>query len=274
MASGLPRRTLLRDDPVFADVPLAPRHPISLAGAAGAVRLGVSCWNRLGGLLGVLSDALELQPAAAAAVMAVESGGNGFQGASPPRLMVRFEVHLFLRRCSARGISGLAEPHFRFGAEQPWRGHEFRAAGSDPWRSVHSSQESEWEALQLAQKLDEDAAIASTSLGAPQILGIHFATLGFSNPQAMLRAFSDCAVRSDGFGRRGEREQIFSFFEFLRRMPERRPMIASLRGLDFLQFARAYNGSGQARRYAERISVQYAALLPYLPRNCVIHNHS
>jgi hypothetical protein len=203
-------------------------------------------WNRCGGLLGALAGELQLEIKNCLAVLAVESGGAGFAG-EPRRLVIRFENHVFYDRWAEKSEERRAvfARHFRFDSARRWTGHLFRADSDRAWQRTHSSQDTEWQALALAQRLDCQAALCSISMGAPQIMGFHFALLGYASPEEMFAAF--------GSVEHGEREQLLTFFDFLRLARPGEELLVALRRGDLLAFARGYNGPGQAAAYAARL---------------------
>ena len=69
-------------------------------------------------------------------------------------------------------------------------------------------------------------------------MGFNYPIIGFENVHAMYDAFNA-----------SERNQVIGFFDFVkgRTTPSRR--LEALKQLDFVEFARLYNGSGQAKKY-------------------------
>ncbi len=202
-------------------------------------------WNRYGGLLAVLSDLLGIDPAAGVAVFQVESSGRGFGGDG--RLIIRFENHIFHRRWGKKNPQSF-DAHFRFEPKKSWRGHRFRAAADGDWQSFHGDQDREWEVLEFARQLDEEAALSSISMGAPQIMGFNHTAIGYGGAGEMFERFQTDV-----------RYHVFGFFDFLKGPGATSPMLEALRGRRFEDFASSYNGSGQAAAYGERISKSFAA---------------
>lgn len=182
-----------------------------------------------------LAADLEVEPAALAAVLEVESAGQAIGSSGRP--IIRFEAHVFVRR-HAQGAS-----HYRHDAAKPWRGQQWRPYLEDPWRDVHTgAQADEWAAYCHAATLAPQAATESISIGSPQIMGFHWARLGYPSPMAMLEAF------------RSEPEQHRALALFIRADPR---LHAALQALDWRTFARAYNGPGQVDIYAGRLQAAY-----------------
>ena len=77
-------------------------------------------------------------------------------------------------------------------------------------------------------------------------MGFNYATLGYDTVQQMFDAFSA-----------SERDQIVGFFNFIRGRTAESKRIAALQALDFVTFARLYNGPGQAVQYGAAIRTAY-----------------
>jgi hypothetical protein len=202
-------------------------------------RLTAEVWNKYGGLLTVLSNQLQIDPAVAVAVFAVESGGRGF--GSDGRMLIRFEVHVF-HNYWGRFNQSQFDKNFRFNEDMRWTGHQMKKAG-EGWVDIHVGRQSrEWEAYDLARSFSLTSARLSISMGAPQIMGFNYKRTGFNSVHEMFDAFS-----------RGEREQIIGFFQFIKGSGDTSSSIEALRDNDFVAFARFYNGSGQAQKYGDLI---------------------
>ena len=202
-----------------------------------------SLWNRMGGLLKALAAHLEIDPATAVAVLTVESGGRAFDANG--RMIIRFENHIFYDRWG-KDNAGVFEQHFQFNATQRWLGHMWRPAAHEAWRTAHTSQDEEWRVFEFARTLNDTAAKLSISMGGAQIMGFNHATLGYDTVQQMFDAFSA-----------SERDQILGFFAFIRGRTAESKRIAALQALDFVAFARLYNGPGQAVQYGAAIQSAY-----------------
>jgi 3D (Asp-Asp-Asp) domain-containing protein len=200
-------------------------------------------WNRMGGLLKALAEQLEIDPAAAVAVLTVESGGRAFDANG--RMIIRFENHVFHDRWGKDNL-GVYQQHFQFNAGQRWTGHVWRPSANEMWRTSHTSQDEEWRVFEFARSLNDTAAKLSISMGGAQIMGFNYATLGYDSVQQMFDAFSV-----------NERDQIIGFFNFVRGGAAPSKRIAALQALDFVAFAQLYNGIGQATQYSDAIQSAY-----------------
>lgn len=221
-----------------------------------AERLLAYIWNRYGRLLAAVADEMHIDPAVAAAVVAVESGGKGF--ADDGRMIIRFENHRF------HHYWGQAHPevfnqHFRFDADRPWLGHRWRPTPDGEFREQHQwqgsladNQRGEWESFTFAATLDPRAARLAISMGAPQILGSNHAVIGYESVEQMFDAFAG-----------GDHAQLLGLFDFIKANPQR---ARSLQRRDYRTFAELYNGNGQADHYAQLITAQVAAFDDILAR--------
>lgn len=165
------------------------------------------------------------------AVAEVESGGRAFAlvgGRREP--MIRFEGHYFDRRLSgqARELArarGLASPKVG-GVPNP------------------RSQAARWALVERAAGIDRDAAWESVSWGLGQVMGAHWAWLGYADVAAMVTE-----ARS---GVEGQTRQMLRFVE-------RAGLLQPLRQRDWAAFARGYNGPAYRKNaYDTRLAAAYA----------------
>jgi uncharacterized protein YgiM (DUF1202 family) len=223
-------------------MPLEPADKIApSAGASSTTILVSNIWNRFGGMLNALASQLGIDPAVGVAVLAIESGGNGF--GPDGRLLIRFENHVFFNNWGSKNRA-LYDQHFMHNATQSWTGHQWRPTANEAWRPMHASQNSEWDVLSFAATLDDTAAKKAISMGLSQIMGFNHQMIGYATVQTMFNAFAA-----------GERYQIAGMFEFLKSANA----ITPLKAKDFKAFAMIYNGSGQADYYGGLISGAYNA---------------
>lgn len=99
-------------------------------------------------------------PAAVRAVLAVETGGRGFD-AKTGKILIQFEPHWF-RRYTKHKIANEV-----------------------------SAQPLEWRAFNQAFRLNPTAAMLSTSWGLGQIMGFNHAAAGFATVDAMVDSFKE-----------------------------------------------------------------------------------
>lgn len=172
-----------------------------------------------------------IEPLALFAVAEVESGGKAFariDGRLEP--VIRFEPHYFDRRLSndqkrrARD-AGLASP--------------LAEAIANP-----VTQGGRWKMLQQAAKIDRQAALESVSWGIGQVMGAHWAWLGYANVEALVEE-----ARS---GLAGQARLMVRYIG-------KSGMCGTLNRHDWAAFARAYNGPGYRRNaYQRKLARAYA----------------
>ncbi len=149
-------------------------------------------------------------------VIAVESGGFGFDKTTG-KILIQFEPswfkRLFPRWSNFAGI---------------WTTNKVE------------KQDGEWKAFNDAFSKNPTAAMESTSIGLPQIMGFHWKKLGFKS----VGDFWD-------FMKISEKNQLEMMVKFIKLTPK---MYKSLQTADWEKFAYYYNGSQYKKfNYAERL---------------------
>ena len=240
----------LRLQPDLYDIPLAPPAAEMLEVGSRATptqKVVAQTWNRYGGLLAGLADRVGIGPDVVVAVLAIEAGGRAFS--RDGRMIIRFENHIFFSRWGAQHQETFAR-HFRFDPEpgHRWQGHEWRPAEGETWRKFHGNQGAEWDVFKFASQLSNRDARLSISMGAPQIMGFNYGTIGYATVEEMFDAFAT-----------SERCQIIGFFDFVRGPGDSSPRLRALQQRDFLTFAALYNGPAQSARYAGLLEDALAA---------------
>ncbi|HYO12778.1 MAG TPA: N-acetylmuramidase domain-containing protein [Thermoanaerobaculia bacterium] len=235
-----------RDD--LKNVPLEPSEAEKIQTKAsfnGTQKLAAQTWNNQGGLLGALSEIVEVDPAAAVAVLCVESSGRGF--GDDGRMIIRFENHVFWDKWGKANADDF-NCHFRYNASKKWLGHQFCEAKGGSWSDCHKSQTDEWRVFGFARKLDEPSAIRSISMGGPQVMGFNHHLVGYETPREMFDNFQADL-----------RWQVIGLFDFVKGSGTTSPMLQALQRRRFDDFATRYNGPGQAAEYGGRIQKFYEA---------------
>lgn len=225
--------TAAREEP--ADERLEPGFRLPVSGTYQERKVAAS-WNRFGGLLTRLCEKKGIEVGSAIAVLCVESSGKGFDRNNQNRMIIRFENHKFWKYWG-KTRPDLFQRHFQYNARKTWTGHKWRADSDGEWSKFHGNQRMEWKVLEHARSLDNDAALLSISMGAPQIMGFHYQRIGYPSVQAMFDAFSTSMGA-----------QITGLFDFLDEA-----MVRRLQQQDFTGFAALYNGSGQKEKYGDWI---------------------
>lgn len=156
----------------------------------------------------------QIEYAALMAFLAVESGGRGF-APDTGKIMIQFEPHWFARK-------------------SPY-------TPSGKW-SINGieRQSKEWEAFNSAFAHNPDAAMQSTSIGLPQIMGFHYARLGYPAVGDMWDDF-----------KRSETHQIKALIRFIESDKRLRKALIEK---DWHQVAMSYNGAGYAAQ-AHRLGI-------------------
>ncbi len=143
-----------------------------------------------------------IEPAILLAFIAVESGGRGFDVATG-KLIIQFEPKWFKKK-SPFAPSGL------------WSINKVEV------------QSKEWRAFNNAFLHDANAAMEATSIGLPQIMGLHWKRLGYASVGAMWDDF-----------KHGELQQIKALVRFIQTDPA---LLASLITKNWHRVATIYNG--------------------------------
>lgn len=181
--------------------------------------------------IGTVAAGLKVEAAALAAVADVESGLVAHalvEGGAEP--LIRFEGHYFDRR-----LTGAArEEARRQGLASPQAG-----AIRNP-----AAQAARWRLLTRAAALDRKAAYESTSWGMGQVMGAHWAWLGYASVDALVAE-----------ARGGAAGQL----RLMARYIDRAGLAEALRRRDWAAFARGYNGPGfAANGYDGKLARAYA----------------
>jgi len=255
---GRPRRPAQRQ-PFFKDsrplnsAPLKPGTPIAINHKWPVIRRDLaSTYNRLGGLMQALARMVGIDVPSVLAVWQIESGGRTH---TVGRAVIRFENHLFYHHWG-RHNEDEYNHHFRHGGHngQPgksWQQHQFRESVNEPFQNVHTSQAREYQVLNFAMQLaGENPALQSISIGGPQILVSNYRIIGYTSSRQMFDAFQA-----------SERAHVLGFFDFC----QHNHLLPYLRTQQWVNFAKHYNGPGQAKHYATLLAGAYqqASLLPF-----------
>lgn len=232
------------------DTPLPPLTPPLILPVAGSheQRAVAATWNRFGALLMQLCEQKQVSTGASVAVLCVESSGKGFEQNNSDKMIIRFENHKFWQYWGRHNAAQFNQ-HFRYRSDKVWLGHQWRKNVNNQWQTFHGRQTTEWEVFEFARLLNEEAAMLSISMGAPQIMGFNHERIGYRTVSEMFEAFSSHI-----------QYQISGLFEFF--SPQ---MLQYLREHDFVNFASMYNGAGQKAVYGEKIRKHYEALTKLMP---------
>ena len=175
-----------------------------------------------------VADELGVELAAMKAVAEVEASGGGFDKEGRPKIL--FEGHIFWRRLKAQGIDPAPlVPGNENVLHSKWTRQYYR--------------EDQYERLEKARTINEDAALEAASWGMFQVLGQNWEQLGY----ASAKAFVELMYKSEG-------EHLRSFARFVKA----NNLVQHLKNLDWAKFARGYNGPGYAQnKYDTRMAAAY-----------------
>lgn len=171
-----------------------------------------------------------IEPAALLAVAEIESGGKAYVRIGARREpLIRFEGHYFDRRLVGEKRSFAR----RAGLSSPAAG-----AIANP-----SGQTARWRLLDRAIDIDRKAALESVSWGLGQVMGAHWAWLGFGSVEQLV-----AEVRSDVGGQA----------RLMARYIAKAGLSDALAARDWVRFARGYNGPGYRKnRYDRKLATAY-----------------
>lgn len=192
--------------------------------------------------IGSIAARQNVPAAALQAVAEIESAGKVFAtvgGRNEP--LIRIEGHYFYRRL-----------------KEPARSKAVAAGLASPRAGVvknPAGQDGRWRMLAKMLLIDAQAAYESVSWGLGQVMGAHWAWLGF----ASVTEFVNLA-------RSGAAGQV----EIMARFIEKAGLVDELQRLDFTAFARGYNGPGYAANgYHTKMAAAYKRLSGTAPVSAV-----
>lgn len=172
-----------------------------------------------------IADRLGCDPAVVLAVAEVESGGRHDLPDGRPQIL--FEAHWF---------SKLTKGRFD---------ERFPTLSSPVWnRALYKGGTQEWDRLNVAISLDEDAALQSASWGLFQIMGFNFKACGFDS----VKAFVDFIKGPDD-------ADMEAFVNFVKANPK---ILAAMKAKDWQAFALNYNGPGAVASYSAKMADAFA----------------
>lgn len=173
---------------------------------------------KIGAQIGVGEDEIH-------AVMDVEAAGAGFDAKGRPRIL--FERHWFYR---------LVPDHKRAQAVK-------EGLAVKKWSRATYGKD-QYQLLDRAMKIDEEAALKSASWGLGQVMGFNHKKAGFATVQDMIRAFMA-----------DEERHLQAMVNFIKNTG----LDDELRRHDWAGFARGYNGAGyKANRYDAKLAASFA----------------
>lgn len=182
-----------------------------------------------------------IEPRVVQAILKIESGGRTHGANGKP--IIRFEAHIFRGKAQDKAR---VDQFFRYNADKPWTGQEYRVALDQPWKPIHTgNQQDEYDAFAAAQMMDIEAAHRSISMGAAQIMGFNHARIGYPSAEVMFRAFQDASM------------QIIGFINFFL---SDSALTDAMRRKDWREIAKRYNGADAIDTYAPLLEKAYQEL--------------
>lgn len=205
-------------DGIVGDVTLA------LLKAPGAVRPAMTDvgLQKVANYLGVTVRAIK-------AVDEVESPAGDFL--VDGRASILYERHVMYRQLKEHGVNPT-----RFVASKP------DIVNTKTGGYLGAAKE--YERLDKAKAIHEEAALESCSWGAFQVMGYHWKLIGFKSVHEMVAHANESAA-----------SQLNLFARFVKSQPI---LVKALQATDWETFARYYNGSGQVSVYKAKLEKAYA----------------
>jgi hypothetical protein len=169
------------------------------------------------------------------AIIKVESGGFGF--AEDGKIIIQFEPSWFKRKAAKEYADYLKLKTYK--SKVPIMNY---------WDTVLnnqvSNQRDEWFAFNAAFKINPDAAMQSTSIGMMQIMGFHYAELGFKTVGEMW-----------DYAKLSEKNQVELALRFIKMNPS---LYQAVKAHDFKQIAFSYNGKNYPKfNYDRRLETAF-----------------
>ena len=230
--------TFLKDDAELQKVQLGMTVQLNKASAS------VQVYNRLGQLMEIIAKRNDIELAVVIAVWLVESGGRIHKA---NRAIIRFENHLLRRQLNSDVLykQNFIDDGCPPKSGKSWQGHFWRVVPTANWQKVHKDQISEYDVLTFARsRYGDDIAMQCISIGGPQILVSNYKVIGYKTPAEMFDAFQ-----------KSERAHVLGFFDFCQHSIKNG--LKLLRDKQFREFARSYNGPGNAEEYGRKINQSY-----------------
>lgn len=180
----------------------------------------------------ILNAAIEhkIDFASIKAVVDVESSGSGFFKNGKPKIL--FEGHIFWNQLQAKQISPSKHQKKNPSIVYPKWTKRHYIGGSK-----------EYKRLEIAKKINEEAALKSASWGMFQIMGFNHYAAGYNTVEAFVKAMQS-----------SEENQLNSFLTFVKN----KKLKSALTNKQWAKFARAYNGAGfKKNQYDKRLANAY-----------------
>ena len=179
-----------------------------------------------------------IDPSILEAVLQVEASGEGFfkDWNGLKRIKIQFEPHIFVRYLNKKGVQARLQ-RLEDG------GYSVFVNGKLILKNKVDRQYKEWEAFNVASKIDSEVAMMATSWGLGQIMGFNHKLAGYDTVKEMVDCFKE-----------DEEYQFLGMIEFIKSCN----LLYKLKNLDWEGFARGYNGKHYAKyKYHTRLNNAY-----------------
>lgn len=179
-----------------------------------------------------VASKLAVELAMIQAVTKIEARHSGFKNGLP---VILFERHIFYRQLKKRGfdVNRLSQTYPQL---------------VNPTAGGYLGGNEENNRLASAKRIDRQAAIESASWGLFQIMGFHWAMLGYQSADEFEQLMSQ-----------NEQQQLDAFYRFISH-PSNNQLLQAMKNKDFTRFARLYNGIAyQKNHYDVKLKEAYEA---------------
>ena len=183
----------------------------------------------------IRASEMGVEAAALKAVLFVDTGGHGgFLANGDP--MILFQGHIFWQQLRTRGLN----------PQNYVKGNE-DILHQKLDKSKFVGGVGEWERLERAIVIHEDAALCSTSWGMSQIMGFNYGKCGCKSVTEFVSKMKESEVA-----------QFDLFVAFIKSNSN---MVMALKERNWVDFARLYFGPADIKLYADKLSKAYASAL-------------
>lgn len=181
-----------------------------------------------------IAKKINIEPALLQTVIDTETGTVGafIKGTNKPTIL--FEGHIFYKRLKEHGLN----PDLYI------KGNEDILYKT--WtKQYYKTGLKEWERLERAKKIHQDAANESASWGLAQIMGFNYKMCNCTDINEFVHKMSDSE---------DSQLELFAYFIY-----NNKSMYNALKTKNWTQFAKLYNGSGyKQNRYDEKLAKNYS----------------
>ena len=179
-------------------------------------------------LIAYAHNEMKVEPATLVGVIITECSGEPFD--SKGRIVIQYEGHTFYEALERRGIN----------AEKIAMGHPSICYMKWSRKFYRPGTDDDYERLELAKQIHENAALESCSWGCGQVMGYHWKRLGFLDVQS----FVESNLSALG--------QLKNFVKYIQTGPE----LGALQRNDMHAFFTFYNGIDYKQHHYDELWVE------------------